>query len=56
MFNDPLEEKLVFAGILHELIARLDTIRLHFRLSHRMSSPIHGDCFRLLPLLALQWS
>jgi len=40
MFNYPLEEELVFADILHELSARLDTIRLHLRLSHTMSSLI----------------
>ena len=40
MFDYPLEEELVFADILHELSARLDTIRLHLRLSHTMSSLI----------------
>src|SRR5271154_4723539 len=41
MFNYvPLEEELVFADLLHEVIARLDTIRLHIRLSHGMPSLI----------------
>ena len=56
MFNYPLEEELVFADILHELIARLDTIRLHIRPSHGMSSLIRRGLLPTAPLLALKWS